>query len=128
MKVSIHLTKAFKGMTLHNLDLDMALALCAALLGLPGARIDAEIVARTAPVRHAVPTGARRAWGRTPGMGAHAGHGGARHATHTLCHSLVQRSTDASSFSRPIPYESPSQCDGSDGKAKPTPLHPGDSK
>ncbi|HET7868051.1 MAG TPA: hypothetical protein VFL86_26895 [Burkholderiaceae bacterium] len=83
MKVSIHLTKASRGMTLRNVELDTALALCAALRGLPGVRIDAEIVAETPPVMQGARTGARR-------------HGAARRASHTLRHSLVRRSTDAS--------------------------------
>ncbi len=66
MKVSIHLTKASRGMTLRNLDLDTALALCAALRGLPGARIGVAIVAENPPVMHAAHVSARRAWGSTP--------------------------------------------------------------
>jgi hypothetical protein len=68
MKVSIHLRNASRGMTLRNLDIGMALALCAALRGLPGRRIDATIVG---------------------------GNLAARRATRTLRHSLVHGSTDA---------------------------------
>jgi hypothetical protein len=49
MKVSIHLTKASRAMTLHNLDPEQAVALCAILRGLPGGHIDAVIVAESAP-------------------------------------------------------------------------------
>jgi hypothetical protein len=66
MKVSIHLTKASKGMTLRNLDLDTALALRAALRELPGTRIDAVIVAETSQAMHAAHVGARRARCTTP--------------------------------------------------------------
>ena len=77
MKVSIHLTKttgssaSSRGMTLRDMDLDTALAIRAAVLGLPGGCIDAVIVAeiphvtqaaRAARQQHAVHVGARRAW------------------------------------------------------------------
>ena len=62
---------------MHDVDLDKALAIRAAVLSLPGGRIDAVIVAeiphvtqavRAARHQHAVHVGARRAWaGRGPG-------------------------------------------------------------
>jgi hypothetical protein len=62
-------------MTLRDVDLDTALAIRAAVRGLPGGCIDAVIVAeiphmtqaaRAARQQHAIHVGARRAWAGRP--------------------------------------------------------------